>query len=209
MSEEADGDAGLVVMEDQQMRDEGKVVGIQEQSSPVGEQSTVMMTGDGDEFTYWPRPVREVGKEGLEPSELSSSLLGSFQSLHNSQGSEKNKMIPYVPPLEEVKVLQFEDTLSEMDCRNYNLIYESLLLKGNAGYLTDLTVGMVLIEKPPPWLQVMHGRLKHLIISSEVFQKKKKAAYNAQAKTNQTGKRKGMGKHSKGIRYLGVSGKGK
>ena len=37
MSEEADGDAGLVVMEDKQMRDEGEVVGIQEKSSSVGE----------------------------------------------------------------------------------------------------------------------------------------------------------------------------
>ena len=43
---------------------------------------------------------------------------------------------------------------------------------------------MVLAEKPPAWLQVMHGRLKHLIISSEVFQKKKKAEYSAPAKAN-------------------------
>ena len=55
----------------------------------------------------------------------------------------------------------------------------------------------------------MHGRLKRLIISSEVFQKKKKAEYNAQAKGKQMDKGKGMGKQSKGIRYLGVSGKGK
>ena len=118
-------------------------------------------------------------------------------------------MIPYVPPLGEVKVLQFEDTLSEMDHRNFNLIYELLLIEGKAGNLTDLMVGMVLAEKPPAWLQVMHGRLKHLIISSETFQKKKKAEYNAWAKAKQTGKGKGMGKHSKGIRYLGVSGKGR
>ena len=87
-------------------------------------------------------------------------------------------MIPYVPPLEEVKMLQFKDTLSEMDCKNFNLIYESLLLEGKAGNLTDLTVGMVLAEKPPGWLQVRHGRLKHLIISSEIYQKKKKSEYN-------------------------------
>ena len=149
MSEEADGDAGLVVMEDEQMRDEGEVIGIQEQSSPVGEWSTVMMTGD--EFTDGPRSVREVGKEGLEPRELSSSLIGSFQLLHSSQGSEKNKMIPYIPPLEEVKMLQFEYTLSEKDCRNFSLIYESLLLEGKAGNLTYLVVGMVLGEKPPAW----------------------------------------------------------
>ena len=108
-------------------------------------------------------------------------------------------MIPYVPPLEEVQVLQFEDTLRQMDHRNFNLIYLSLLLEGNAGNLTDLMVGMVLAEKPPTGLQVMHGRLKHLIISSEVFQKKKKAEYDVHTKTKQTGKGRGMRKHSKGI----------
>ena len=36
MSEEADVGAGLVVMEDEQMRDERDVTGIQEWSSPVG-----------------------------------------------------------------------------------------------------------------------------------------------------------------------------
>ena len=57
-------------------------------------------------------------------------------------------MITYVPPLREVKVLQFEDTLSEEDHRNFNLIYESLLMEGKAGNLTDLTLGIVLAEKP-------------------------------------------------------------
>ena len=146
----------------------------------MGEQSTVIMTGD--ESTNGSMPVREVGTEGLGLSEHSRSPLGSFQSLNSSQGSEKDKMILYVPPSEEVKVFPFKDTLSEIDCRNFNLIYESLLLEGKAGNLTDLTAGIVLAEKPPAWLQVMHGRLKHLIISSEVFQKNKKAEYNAQAK---------------------------
>ena len=48
-------------------------------------------------------------------------------------------MIAYVPPLEEMKILKFEDTLSEEDGRNFNLIYESLLIEGKAGNLTDLT----------------------------------------------------------------------
>ena len=97
-----------------------------------------------------------------------------------------------------------------MDHRSFNLTYESLLLDGKAGSLSDLTVGMVLVEKPPAWLPVMHGRLKHLIISSEVFQKKKKAEYDVLAKAKQlgTGKGKGIGRHLKGIRYFGVSGKG-
>ena len=82
-------------------------------------------------------------------------------------------------------------------------------MEGQAGNLTDLMLGMVLAEKPPTWLQVMHERLKHLIISSERFKEKKKAEYNAQAKVKQNHGRKGMGKHSKGIRILGVSRKGK
>ena len=206
MKEEKDVGAGIVVMEDEWIRDEREVIGIQKQSSPVGEQSTVIMTGE--ECTGELIPEKEMGKEGSGLSKLSSSLLGGVQLLHSSQGTEKDRMIPYVPLLEEVKVLQFEDTLSEVDHRNFNLIFESLLLEGKAGNLTDLTVGMVLAEKPA-WLQVMHGRLKHLIISSETFQKKKKAGYDAQAKAKQTSKEKGMGKQSKRIRYLRVSGKGK
>ena len=87
------------------------------------------------------------------------------------------RMIPYVPPFKETRVLPFEDTLSEMDCRSFNLIYESLLLDGKAGNLTGLTVGMALAEEPSAWLPVIHGTLKYLIISSEAFQKKKKAEY--------------------------------
>ena len=103
----------------------------------------------GEEFTNGSMPDRDIGKEGLGLSELSSPPLGSFHLLHSSQGSEKDKMIPYVPPSEEVKVLQFEDTLPEMHCINFNLIYESLLLEGKAGNLTDLMTGMVLAEKSP------------------------------------------------------------
>ena len=42
----------------------------------------------------------------------------------------------------------------------------------------DLTLGMILAKKPLAWLQVMHGRLTHLIISPEEFKEKKKAEYN-------------------------------
>ena len=52
--------------------------------------------------------------------------LGSFQSLCSSQGSEEGmkgtKLITYVPPLQETRVLQFEDTLLEVDCRSFILI---------------------------------------------------------------------------------------
>ena len=95
-----------------------------------------------------------------------------------------------------MRVLKFEDTLSEEDRRGFNIFYESLLLEGGAGDLTDLTMGMVLVEKTPAWPQVMVERLKHLIISSRTFKKKKRAEHIAQA---------GVKKHQKGKEY----GKGK
>ena len=90
-----------------------------------------------------------------------SSPVRSFQSLYSSQSSEEGikgtKMIPYISPLKETGVKQFEYTLSEEDHRCFNLIYKSLLLEGKAGNLTDLAMGMVLAEKLPVWLPIIHG----------------------------------------------------
>ena len=93
-----------------------------------------------------------------------------------------------------MRVLKFEDTLSEEDHTGFNLIHESLLHEGRVGNLTDLTMGMVLAEKPPACLQVMHERLKHLIISSETFKKKKRAEHIAQVGVKKHQKGKGFGK---------------
>ena len=49
------------------------------------------------------------------------------------------------------------------------MMYESLLLEGKAGNSTKSTLEVVLAQKPPAWLQVIHERLKHLIISLETF----------------------------------------
>ena len=70
------------------------------------------------------------------------------------------------------RVLKFEDTLSKEDCQNFKLIYKSLLLEGRAGNLTNLTLEVVLAEKPPTWLSVMYERLKHLIINVDAFREK-------------------------------------
>ena len=71
-----------------------------------------------------------------------SSPMKSFQLLHSSQSSEEGikevKMIPYISPFKETGVVQFEDTLSEEDCKHFDLIYETLLLEGKAGNITDL-----------------------------------------------------------------------
>ena len=77
-------------------------------------------------------------------------------------------------------MLKFEDTLSEENHRSFNLIYESLMLEGRAGNLTNLMLEMVLAEKPPTWLHVMYKRLKHLLISSDTFREKKRTAYDPQ-----------------------------
>ena len=70
---------------------------------------------------------------------------------------------------DRVKILKFEDTLADEDYRQFKIIYDSLLLEGKAGNLTQSTLEVVLAQKPPAWLQVIYERLKHFVISSETF----------------------------------------
>ena len=42
---------------------------------------------------------------------------------------------------------------------------------------------VVLAQKPPTWLQVIHERLKHLIISSETFWNRRKMEFGVRIKT--------------------------
>ena len=73
-----------------------------------------------------------------------------------------------------MKILKFEDTSAEESHRQFEIIYESLLLEGKVGNLTTSTLEVVLAQKPPTCLQVIHERLKHLIISSETFRNRQK-----------------------------------
>ena len=115
MSEETDVDAGMMMTEVEQM-EEGKV------ESPEGERSPKTPTKlIIDE---------EVQEREQEISRVGSSPGGSFPSLSSSQSSGSSKMIPYVSAIGKVRVLKFEDTLSEEDHRDFNIIYESLLLEG-------------------------------------------------------------------------------
>ena len=84
-----------------------------------------------------------------------------MSSDQNGEG-EGNDLI--VPMTSRVKILRFEDTLSKENHTQFKIIYESLLLEGRAGNLTKSTLEVVLAQKPPTWLQVIHKRLKHLII---------------------------------------------
>ena len=82
------------------------------------------------------------------------------------------------------------------------LIYESLLLEGRAGNLTNLTLEMVLAEKPPTWLPVMYERLKHLIINVDTFREKMRISHYPQVggKEKKSGKR--VEKQPKGIKVV-------
>ena len=42
---------------------------------------------------------------------------------------------------------------------------------------------VVLAQKPPAWLQGIQERLKHLIISSETFQNRRKRGYGVKRET--------------------------
>ena len=110
-------------------------------------------------------------------NQLSDNLelpMGSFLSLNSEQSNEREEGESITSTTDRVKILKFEDNLTDEDHRQFEIIYESLLLEGKAGNLTKSTLEVALAQKPPAWLQVMHERLKHLIISSETFQNKRK-----------------------------------
>ena len=96
--------------------------------------------------------------------------MGSFLSLNSEQRCEREEDDSITSTTNQVKLLRFEDSLAEKSHRQFEIIYESLLLEGKEGNLTKSTLEVVLTQKPPTWLQVIHERLKHLIISSETYQ---------------------------------------
>ena len=127
--------------------------------------------------------------------------MGSFLSIDSEQSSKKEEDKYITSMTNRVKILKFEDTLADEDYRQFRIIYDSLLLEGKVGNLTKSTLEVVLAQKLPAWLQVIYERLKHLIISSETFQNKKKG-YRAREKVNLTKKNRCWG--NKGPRRLQV-----
>ena len=197
MTEKTDVNLEVMVTENaQRNEEEGEV----QKGSPLRNQAAVIMTEDRGIGIVTPHKEEKEGK--LKLSKLDSSPLGSFQSLQSSPSSEENRVIPKIPLVGGTRVLKFEDTLLEEDHRSFNLIYESLLLEGRAGNLTNLMLEMVLAEKPPTWLSVMYERLKHLLISSDTFGEKKRTIYDPQGGGKGMRNSIGMGRYSKGIKIL-------
>ena len=150
MSGKTEVDLEVVTPEDKQMNKEKSVMG---ESGFLACQLTVMMTED--KISTMSIPSKVENKE-LKLSKLGSSPTGSFQSLQSSQSSEGSSSTSIILLVGGTRVLKFEDTLSGDDHRNFKLIYESLLLEGRAGNLTNLTLEMVLAGEPPIWLPVMY-----------------------------------------------------
>ena len=140
MGERTEMDARIAVTENKEMNQKGSEL----REGGLTDQMTVMMT---DKDPASSTPCKGENKE-VDLSELGSSPTGSFQSLQSSQSSEGGSGTSMNPPVRENRVLKFEDTLSKEDCQKFKLIYESLLLEGRAGNLTNLTLEMVLAVKP-------------------------------------------------------------
>ena len=65
---------------------------------------------------------------------------------------------------------------------------------------------VVLAQKPPTWLQVIHERLKHLIISSETFWNRRKMEYGVRIETELDEKNRLLGnKGQKGLQVRNSS----
>ena len=185
MSEETNQSIGTTVTESEPRNSEGCVTNNHHHEGLVGSHDTGKELPEGFREGA-PIPVEESPMTESQ-EDLVSSHMESYQSLPSSQSSEEGireaKMIPYVSPPKTTETIHFEDTLSDENHCQFNLIYEYSLIERKAG---GLAIGMVLAGKPPAWLPVICERLKHLIISSEAFQEKRRIEYNAQNAAKKT-----------------------
>ena len=171
MNEENNSGAGLKIIESEVELGERRIVG---GNNLIQKINPVMMTDmTQNESNILESEVSMHRKDNQSPSNLESPM-ESFLSLSSEQSSEREENDSIVSTMNQVKILKFKDTLAEESHRQFEIIYESLLLEGKVGNLTKLTLEVVLAQKPPAWLQVIHERLKHLIISLDTFQNRRK-----------------------------------
>ena len=191
MSEESNSDAGLWIIESEVELEERRILG---GGSLIEEINAVRMTDImPNENDILESEVLIPREDGQSQNNL-KSLMGSFLFLNSEQSSEGEGNYPIVSTTSRVKILKFEDTLSKENHRQFEIIYESLLLEGKAGNLTKSTFEVVLAQKPPTWLQVIHEKLKHLIISSETFWNRRKMEHGVRIETKLDEKNRLLGK---------------
>ena len=117
MSEATNSDAELRIIEDEMELEERRKLGEHSLTESI---TTVRVTDVS------PSKNGNLEKGVLESEKPDQSLTGSFPPLSSGQSSEGGEN-PVVSSTNKVKILQFKDTLSEEDCRHFNIIYESLL----------------------------------------------------------------------------------
>ena len=190
MSEGNNSDAGLRIVESEVELEERRKL---RRGNLIEDITAVMLTDVmPNENDTLEKEVLISGEDSQSPDNL-KSLMGRFLSLSSEQNSEREENDPIVPTTKRVKILRFEDTLSEEDCRQSKIIYKSLLLEGRAGNITKSTLEVVLAQRPLTWLQVMHERPKHLIISSETLWNRRKMGYGIRIETKLGGKSRLLG----------------
>ena len=203
MNEENNSGAELKIIESEVELGERRIVG---GSNLIEEINSVMMTDIiPNETDILESEISIPRKDNQSPSNLESPM-GSFLSLNSEQSSEREGNDPIISTTSQVKILKFEDTLAEESSRQFEILYESLLLESKVGSLTKSTLEVVLAQKPPTWLQVIHERLRHLIISSETFQNRRKREYGVKRGTKLDEKNRLLGnKGQKGLQIRNSS----
>ena len=90
-----------------------------------------------------------IVRQDNQLSNNSESPMGSFLSINSEQSSEEKEDVHNPSMTNQVKILKFEDTLTDEDedYRQFRIIYDSLLLEGKVGNLTKSTLEVVLAQK--------------------------------------------------------------
>ena len=162
MNEESNSGTELRIIESEVELEERRALG---EGNLIEEINAVTMTDiTPNENDILESEVLIPRKDSQSPTNLKSQT-GSFLSLNSEQSSEGEGNDPIVSMTSRVKILKFEDTLSKEEniyesskenCRQFEIIYESLLLEGKVGNLTRSMLEVALAQKPPTWLQVIY-----------------------------------------------------
>ena len=110
-------------------------------------------------------------------SNNSESPVGSFLSIESDQSSKEKEDVHDTSITRLSENFKFEDTLADVDYKQFRIIYDSLLLEGKVGNLTKSTLEVVLAQKPPTWLQVIYERLKHLLSAQKLSDRRKRGIW--------------------------------
>ena len=139
MHEENIPGTGLEIVESEMELREQRIIG---ENTLVRKINLVIMT---DIITIWGNKL-ESGIPIFRQDDQLGSPMESFLSLRSEQSNEREEGESITSRTNRVKILKFEDTLTDKDHRQFEIIYESLLLEDKAGNLTKSTLEVVLAQ---------------------------------------------------------------